>query len=227
MIYDLPFCTDTAYAVPYNPSLQTNLTELGLQYNKQAFDLYQNFFFSRQQIPCNTTSSAQYSLARNCTDCDAAYKDWLCAVTIPRCQDYSNQEYSWLQERSVNQSFWHSNSSFLPASNETGLNKANRNSGRTPFIQNEIRPGPWREVKPCSDLCYRLVQSCPAALQFECPVGEWLNASYGDRKNATPGSNVTCNDPTRAWGTSAAGMARVRMNLLRALVLLTLVLVVY
>jgi calcium channel MID1 len=42
-----------------------------------------------QQIACNTTDSARYSLAADCANCTAAYKNWLCAVAIPRCEDIS------------------------------------------------------------------------------------------------------------------------------------------
>ncbi|KAL8800862.1 MAG: hypothetical protein Q9200_007117, partial [Gallowayella weberi] len=87
IIYNLTFCTDVAYAVPSNPTFANRTTDLALTYDNWARNFYGNFDKSLQQIPCETTPSARYSLARNCTDCENAYKTWLCAVTIPRCED--------------------------------------------------------------------------------------------------------------------------------------------
>lgn len=67
------------------------------------------------------------------------------------------------------------------------------------MIDQKIKPGPWKEVLPCEDLCYQLVQSCPAALGFACPIGERLVSSYGK-----PGQQQLCNDPTK-WEQNAAG----------------------
>lgn len=221
VIYDLPFCTDTAYAVPFNPSNNTwkeNRTTLALLYDQQARNLYQNFSFSLAQIPCDTTSSAQYSLARNCSQCATAYKAWLCAVTIPRCQDNSAppDQYSWLQKRGVSQP----SSPLITNDNKSIDGDYNQNSHRTDLIQNTIKPGPWKEVLPCNYLCYNLVQSCPAALGFECPVGRWLNFSYG-HPSGDP-NNVTCNP----GGVNGANVARVGMSFLGALLALTIVFVV-
>jgi calcium channel MID1 len=63
------------------------------------------------------------------------------------------------------------------------------NSSRNPIIDTDIKPGPYKEVLPCQDLCHELVQSCPASLGFGCPVEEWLNASYGVR---SPNGDITC-----------------------------------
>ncbi|KAL8655387.1 MAG: hypothetical protein Q9226_003067 [Calogaya cf. arnoldii] len=43
IIYNLPFCKDVAYAVPSNPTLHPNVTELGLLYDNYANESYQNF----------------------------------------------------------------------------------------------------------------------------------------------------------------------------------------
>lgn len=85
LIFDLPFCTSVAYAVPTNGTISA--TDLVSLYDSAAQSYYQAFNYSLQQIPCDTTNTAQYSLARNCADCARAYKTWLCAVTVPRCAD--------------------------------------------------------------------------------------------------------------------------------------------
>lgn len=218
VIYNLSFCTDIAYAVPYNPYSNLNLPALGNFYDNQASLLHENFTFSLEQIACNTSSSAQYSLARNCSDCDRTYRSWLCAVTIPRCEDFS-AEHDWLQNRSVSQPFWNN-------TNTSGIDNSNKtsqvtNSSRQPMIDQMIQPGPWKEVLPCEDLCYRLVQSCPAALDFACPTGKWLRWSYG---KAQHGTDITCNDPTSEWKQSAASRG-VSTNILGSLVAFGLIFV--
>ena len=200
LIHDLSFCSDVAYAVPSNLTLANDTAALGVVYDNYTSDMYQNFNKSLQQIPCNTTASAQYSLAVNCTDCAHAYKDWLCAVTIPRCEDFSN-EADYLQPRAVGYDFigdyvgkFNGNPSLSP------VNKALRytNQSRSQHIDDVIRPGPYKELLPCEDLCYGLVRSCPAALGFSCPLeGHGLNYSYGKPKPA--GRDLsTCNFPGRA-----------------------------
>ena len=190
------------------------MPELARLYDDAAAAIYQNFTYSLQQIACNTTSTAQYSLIRNCDDCARDYKNWLCAVTIPRCADFSSQE-SFLQVRNLGQSSHDSidasnnedDFSAKPDSEGSSDEDENRdikgyedtrpptrrlyaNSSRNPLIDELVQPGPYKEVLPCDDLCYSLVQSCPAALGFKCPLpGRGLERSYGKRSR---NGSITC-----------------------------------
>ncbi|KAL8803580.1 MAG: hypothetical protein Q9182_003085 [Xanthomendoza sp. 2 TL-2023] len=196
IIYNLPFCTDVAYAVPSNPTFANRTTDLALTYDNWARTFYANFDKSLQQIPCETTPSARYSLARNCTDCENAYKTWLCAVTIPRCEDAVSP----------------------PARGETHLRLREPNSSRNAKIDETIRPGRYREMLPCKELCYHLVQSCPAALQFACPLEErLLNESYGHHRKGDkewkcnwPGGpnlvNAAAGGLRKGWGIIVVGV---------------------
>ena len=182
MVYDLPFCSDVAYAVPSNPSL--DIPDLIKIYDTNAASLFKNFTYSLQQIPCNASGESLYSLARNCTQCEKAYKEWLCAVTIPRCHDFtSTRDHLW--ERNLGQAFL--NGSMLP-DNYKGRHDVRNMSSRNPIIDSEIKPGPYKEVLPCQDLCHELVRSCPTALGFKCPKKPWLHDSYGERG----GNDITC-----------------------------------
>lgn len=60
---------------------------------------------------------------------------------------------------------------------------------RNPIIDLEIKPGPYKEVLPCLDLCHDLVRTCPSALSFKCPTGKYVNASYGHRAS---NGDITC-----------------------------------
>ena len=194
LMYNLSFCSEVAYAVPSNPnkySPENGLPDLAALYDSNAAQMYQYFNYSLQQIPCNTTSSAQYSLARNCDDCARAYKQWLCAVTIPRCADFNNPS-AYLKPRNLGQPFINGSSiSSDPSQFDVAqalLNAVASNSSRNPLIDNKIQPGPYKEVLPCQDLCYDLMQSCPASLGFTCPlVGKGLEESYGKRVKASEG----------------------------------------
>ena len=210
LMYNLTFCSEVAYAVPTNPerfSSTTGLPELARIYDDYARQMYQYFNYSLQQIQCNTTSTSQYSLVRNCDDCARAYKTWLCAVSIPRCEDYNNTAI-YLKARNVAQPFPNGSSiASLPGfggAQEVLMNQVATNSSRSAVIDEQIAPGPYKEVLPCRDLCYDLVQSCPASLGFGCPsAGKGLEDSYGERSD-DPG-NMSCSYLGAAYYLSGVG----------------------
>lgn len=197
LMYNLTFCSEVAYAVPSNPEKYSpldGLAELSAVYDNYSSSMYQYFNYSLQQIACNTTASAQYSLARNCDDCAAAYKQWLCAVTIPRCEDFDNNA-NYLQPRLMSSNFTNGSMpnwiSDLSSSQQPLLTSIQANTSRnSQIIDDIIMPGPYKEVLPCIDLCYDLVQSCPAILGFGCPENQYQNMSYGVR-DSDPGI-ITC-----------------------------------
>jgi calcium channel MID1 len=190
----LTFCNEVAYAVPSNPAL--NFSQLSEIYDSNAQALYQNFSYSLDLVQCDTASEQMYSLAVSCSDCAVAYKQWLCAVTIPRCADFSNQA-SFLQPRNAAQAFL--NGTALSANNPLVQSFAN-NASRNPIIDSEIKPGPYKEILPCQYLCNELVRTCPAALGFTCPTGGYLNISYGF---PDPNGDITCSYLGAAYYLSA------------------------
>ena len=212
VIFNLSFCDQTAYAVPANPKNFPNFTTLAAFYDNATQENYVFFENVLAQIPCETTSSAQYSLARNCTDCAAAYKEWLCSVTIPRCTDFSST-LPWLQERAMGQPF--PNRTFLPESQILFANGSRAlNASRNTNIDTSVIPGPYKEILPCDDLCHNLVQSCPAAMGFTCPrpgrIG--YESSYGQMPNTNIPEQIgqiTCNYPGAAYNqlSEAAGLS--------------------
>lgn len=208
VIFNLTFCDQTAYAVPGNVTNFPDAVSLGTFYDDFARDMYANFNKSMQQIPCETPNIAKYSLVRGCDDCRQAYKDWVCSVAIPRCEDFSATE-SFLQKRNINAEF--ANKTFVDQNirDTFGQMKA-YNSSRVPAIDAVVQPGPYKEVLPCDDLCYNLVQSCPASLEFGCPTlgNPGYNTSYGQRQTAGD-ANVTCNYPGSAHTLSASSLNAV------------------
>lgn len=132
-----------------------------------------------------------YSLAVNCSSCENAYKEWLCAVTIPRCADFTDPA-PWLKPRYAGQKPVLDDPSLLGLGlDNTALPQLPpSNHSRNPIIDQKIHPGPYKEVLPCKDVCYTLVKNCPANLEFACPQGEQLNWSYGSRDEQ---GMITCN----------------------------------
>ena len=192
VIFNLPFCTATAYAVPANPSV-LNSSALASFYDNLASSLYTNFSTSLQLYPCNTTQSAQFSIFRNCSTCEQAYKNWLCAVTIPRCADV-NDNSSYLFDRPVN-------------------------SSRNAEINQVVQPGPYKELMPCSDLCFGIEQNCPYTLGFQCPIpGSFaMEQSYVDDK-----TGKTCNAPQLQYLASRGTKWGVEMRWVGVLALISL-----
>jgi len=194
LVIDLSFCDQIAYSVPSNPNFG-NSTKLAEFYDNYARSAYANFDKSLAQVACDTSSSQRYSLARTCADCAAAYKDWLCSVTIPRCEDFSNTA-AYLQPRAIGQPF--PDGDRLDAGTLAALpNTTAFLNSRNPLIDQVVQPGPYKELLPCDDLCYKLVQSCPPSLQFGCPLpgGVGFEGNYAKHD---PSGELTCNFPGSA-----------------------------
>lgn len=80
------------------------------------------------------------------------------------------------------------------------------------MIDQVIKPGPYKELLPCQELCFDLVQACPTALGFQCPkaqgyAGGVLWDSYGtyDPMKVSPNDFVTCNFLGVDWPSLSAG----------------------
>ncbi|KAF4973539.1 hypothetical protein FSARC_203 [Fusarium sarcochroum] len=165
MVTNLDFCNETQYAVPGNDK-KFNNTALAKHYDDYARMMYGNFEKVLAQIPCEAPPESRYSLARTCDQCREAYKRWLCTVTIPRCEDVmGGSRYSVV--RNAFQAF--PNGTKLPDDFRKGLKSSANNSSRNAWIDKEIKPGPYKELLPCEDVCYEVVQSCPSAIGFACP----------------------------------------------------------
>lgn len=227
VLFDLEFCDRVAYAVPSSPEFKANDTALAAIYDNKARTYYENFKKSLAQVACETAGESQYSLARNCTNCENDYKDWLCTVLIPRCEDYTAPG-EWLQLRRINQLLPNQTvtingnttlegSDMSQAINETYRERFAYSKSRHAFIDDEIKPGPYKEMKPCEHMCFDIVRSCPAQLGFVCPNSPARDLTYGRRDPA--GNTLTCNFPGAVIKLNVkAGAAVLSKSLLRTLV---------
>jgi calcium channel MID1 len=224
VIYDLDFCDSVAYAVPSSDKYKLDDDGLKALYDNQAQKYYQNFNRSLAQIACDTASDAQYSLARNCNHCRSDYKNWLCSVLIPRCEDWrADDPHGRLQDRNVNallpDGSMTYNGNVSKEINETIRDRFAFSKSRNPMIDKDIQPGPYKELKPCEDLCFDIVRSCPAKLQFSCPSGPARELSYGKRDPKE--EELWCNFPGAVVKLNVQGAAarlRVGMKLVVAVV---------
>ncbi|KAI8965694.1 stretch-activated Ca2+-permeable channel component-domain-containing protein [Daldinia sp. FL1419] len=204
-IFNLTFCEQTQYAVPGNPRTFPNATALGNFYDDYVQSMWGNFDKVLQQTPCEAASTARYSLARGCEDCKTAYKRWLCSVAIPRCEDFSTPDRAHLQMRNIGAPFPNGTKVDKKILDQHGGSKA-FNSSRNPKIDEVVQPGPYKELLPCENLCYELVQSCPASMGFTCPR-PWnkysFSSSYGSK---SINEELSCNYPGSAHFIGGAGM---------------------
>ncbi|KAI2623312.1 stretch-activated Ca2+-permeable channel component-domain-containing protein [Hypoxylon sp. NC1633] len=224
-VFNLTLCDETQYAVPGNLKNFPNGTALAAFYDNYTQTMWNNFDKVLQQVPCETDSIAKYSLVRDCDDCKTAYKNWLCSVAVPRCEDFSTPYRDFLQMRNIGAPF--PNGTTLPhnmtdAHNNSLFDLKAFNSSRNPSIDEVVQPGPYKEVLPCEDLCYDLVRSCPASLGFSCPRPDspfGFNTSYGKQT-----TGLSCNYPGSAHYPSGASMLPVSSLGLAGVLLLTLLL---
>lgn len=223
LVFNLTFCDQVAYAVPSNNQTFPDPLALGQFYDDYALSLYAGFNKSMQLIPCEADDTQQYSLARNCSACHGAYRNWLCSVTIPRCEDFSNNA-PFLQPRSINTTFPDGGA---PSAGELEPYKGFESHqgylmSRNPLIDTIVKPGPYKEVLPCEELCYDLVRSCPSKLGFTCPR-PWnlgFNTSYGTL-TGTNETVITCNYPGSYHFTAAAPAIAFSWPMTAAVVVLT------
>ena len=178
IVFDLELCSDVAFAVPGNASVYS-AQDLSLAYDSYAQSLFDSFNTSMQVIQCGSdvAASDRYSILRTCDDCRESYRQWLCATTIPRCQDASvDRSYLWLREV---------------------------NTSRTDFINSVIQPGVYNEVLPCIDLCYGILQDCPSSFGFACPQQglPGFDGAYYIKEGTT---DITCNYPGVVYTPSSA-----------------------
>lgn len=196
VLTDLEFCDNVAYAVPSSPKFKFDDDKLKALYDGQAKQYFKNFTNSLDQIACDAPSTAQYSLARNCTNCRDDYKKWLCSVLIPRCEDWTASD-TWLVPRNINAEFSDGTIPFAnnmsAEFNATMRDRFGYSKSRNPMIDEDIKPGPYKEMLPCEDLCFDIVRSCPAQLSFACPSMPARAQQYGKRD---PNGNIlTCSFP--------------------------------
>jgi calcium channel MID1 len=109
--------------------------------------------------------------------------------------------------------------------NETTRDRFAFSKSRNPMIDEIIQPGPYKELLPCEDLCFDIVRSCPAKLQFSCPSGRTRELSYGKRDPED--KELWCNFPGAVKKLSVQGaVGRVGVGMGWAVAIVAMVLLI-
>ncbi|BGP19891.1 hypothetical protein JCM10213_008635 [Rhodosporidiobolus nylandii] len=193
LVHDLPFCPSVAYAVPSPPSLATS--DLITYFNSSLSPSLAAFARTLTTFPCDVPEMGRYSVVSICADCYAAYRDWLCATTIPRCADApanATLNDTTTIETESGLATW-----YLPEETQTLLTRDDPFASRTPAfgpanlsatfpsLFNSSYPAsssnlasespfPYAEVPPCTDTCNLVEARCPPFLGWSCPkMGRW------------------------------------------------------
>ncbi|PWN21113.1 hypothetical protein BCV69DRAFT_282610 [Microstroma glucosiphilum] len=168
LVWDIDFCPEVAYSIPLDPVVATE-DALNI-INETVTPNLANFSKTLSTWSCNDTYFGQYSTVQSCTNCLNSYRDWLCAIAMPRCTDpvesQSNgsaaiSDVDSLTGRSVG-----SNTELLPYV----LNR-NVSDTRQSYIDNQLDvDGPYGEVLPCLYTCLFVQRNCPGPLlSWTCP----------------------------------------------------------
>ena len=125
-----------------------------------------------------------YSPIVGCTDCQEAYRTWLCTVQIPRCgesppESSSGAGISAGSNRRKRWEFWKRDDSeqtvfVTPALVQQNGSSPVRTSSLPTLSSN------WMQLLPCLETCNAVERACPPFLQFKCPIPRFnADESYG------------------------------------------------
>ncbi|KAL5514095.1 hypothetical protein ACEPAG_2856 [Sanghuangporus baumii] len=222
LVHSLPYCPLVSYAVALSPppsgTVSYDASTLPQSISDPLISYLSNFTTSLLTFACGRD---WYSPIVGCTDCQEAYRTWICAVQLPRCGESVAESTSSVvvpvdSVRRKRWSFWKRDGSeqtilVTPALAEQNSTATVRNSPLPPFSSN------WTQLLPCLETCNAVERACPPFLQFKCPVprfnaGDSYGVGYIDGDKDDPGGewlqrggktgnaqdrwgNVWCNGP--------------------------------
>lgn len=165
LVHALPYCPTTAYAVPLPvPSpraLAYNASNLPDSLATPLLGYITNFTTSLLTTACGRDA---YSPLQTCADCQAAYKRWICSVSLPRCGEFPQTSDSQQQQTLA-----------VPAAA-----LAPQPSGTPPRNAALGNVSDYTALLPCIETCNAVDRACPVFLGFRCPLPQFTaNASYG------------------------------------------------
>lgn len=166
LLYNVPFCPELAYAIPFNEDM--SMSHALSQINSMISANFANFSATLSTFPCDSPKFGMYSSVATCTDCLRAYQNWLCAVAVPRCTDTVDPKKSAASQDGKDLVG-------LPMGTNTHLypyvvNRIAPNSSRQAYIGRLFNPGPYGELLPCLTVCEMVVRSCPPLIKWTCPI---------------------------------------------------------
>lgn len=135
-----------------------------------------------------------YSSVSSCDDCKDRYLDWLCSVTLPRCDDAPTSLSTSTSSSTLEET--NSTEFDIPSSYQQIILRTNPPTSRTPLFSSSLlsttfpsnstqnsdltSPFPYSEIPPCLSLCTLVYAQCPNLIQWGCPtLGGTGTSSYG------------------------------------------------
>jgi calcium channel MID1 len=156
MAHDIPYCPGVSYSIPLLDPLNTTLlnsSQIPSAVVESVTTSLENFKQTLSTFPCGRDT---YSPLKTCSDCFYSYRDWLCAISFPRCAE------PLIQETHLE----------LPLK----FYSPDSPSRATGFPALGV---PHNEIQPCIEICYSVLRSCPPFIGWQCPSKENAKASYG------------------------------------------------
>ena len=152
----MPLPEPPALTLAYDASnLPDNLTTPLLNY-------LTNFTTSLLTSACGRDT---YSPLQTCADCNAAYRSWLCSVSLPRCGEFTQTPDPQQQPQQT--------LAVPPAA------LAPQPSGTTPRNA-ALGNVSYTALLPCIEMCNAVDRACPIFLGFRCPLIRYTaSTSYG------------------------------------------------
>ncbi|KAH9014589.1 stretch-activated cation channel Mid1 [Lactarius deliciosus] len=168
LVHALPYCPTTAYAVPLPAppalALAYNSSNLPASLTTPLFGYLTNFTTSLLTTACGRDA---YSPLQSCADCQAAYRRWLCSISLPRCGEFPQTPSDPQQQQQ--QTLAVPTPALVP-----------QTSGMTPRNAALGNAGNYTALLPCIETCNAVDRACPVFLGFRCPLPRFTAyASYG------------------------------------------------
>ncbi|EPQ53149.1 hypothetical protein GLOTRDRAFT_117225 [Gloeophyllum trabeum ATCC 11539] len=173
IVHSLPYCPAVSYAAPLlPPPVGFDAHDARTVPDSVSSPLISglgNFSTMLTTIACGRDI---YSPIQTCADCQREYRNWLCAISFPRCSEESPPS---------------SSSTTSVASQETGAQKplsalvpvaSNLPPRSNPAMPNATTG--YDMLLPCLETCTAVDRACPYFLGFKCPLPQFnANVSYG------------------------------------------------
>ncbi|KAF8203340.1 stretch-activated Ca2+-permeable channel component-domain-containing protein [Pholiota molesta] len=166
-----PLLPSVAYAMPLQappaPALAHTAATLPANLTAPLLSYTTNFTTVLTTFACGRD---WYSPLVGCADCQAAYRAWLCAVSLPRCAEAPAAASS----PGVAASQSNAQAPLQPALSAQPASSTPRNQFMPAF------DGAYSVLLPCLEQCHATDRACPPFVGFQCPTAAFGAArSYG------------------------------------------------
>lgn len=162
LVDGLSYCPGVSWAAPLpappDSSTIYNSSNLPSQITNPLQQYIANFTTALTTIACGRDI---YSPFQTCADCQREYRQWLCAVSFPRCGEPRVDESSLGRSPSLT----------------TALASPTTQPRNPNFPQVD---GGFVELLPCLETCQAADRACPYFVGFQCPLKAFnADSSYG------------------------------------------------